>query len=135
MADVKAQHRRQDEEDEAAATWPPPEVRNKVVPITDPVVPNTARALARAGAGYKITYSRGPVKTRDAPGYRVIDAVVVRVVAGQRKLVAVYHDGKFQTAFAHGVEGRVGAKLAKAYLTEDAVDVPWLSRYAWLPRH
>lgn len=133
MRAVKAQHSQESDQKAAEATWPPPEVTNRPVALSDPLVPKNARALARAGAAHRITYSRGPVATRG--GYRVADCIVVRVIAGQRRLVAVYHDGSFKTAFAHGVEGRVGATLAKKYLTDDKVDVPWLPRYAWLPRH
>lgn len=133
MDDVVALHTKEGSQKAAEATWPPPEVRNRPLALNDPLVPKNARALAQKGAAYKITYSRGPVATRS--GYRIVDCIIVRAIAGQRKLVAVYHDGSFKTAFAHGVEGRVGAKVAKEYLTEDVVDVTWLPRYAWLPRH
>lgn len=130
MADVKAQH---EHDVDPTPPWPEPEVRMRPVAISDPLVPRAAVKLAQAGAAYRLTYSRGPTAARG--GYKIVDALAVRVIAGQRKLIAVYHDGKFRVAFGHGVNGRLGAKAALAYLTEDDVDLEWLPDYAWLPRH
>lgn len=135
MADVKAQHAKEDAQEALDAAWPAPEARNVPVALEDPRVPSAARAMARRAKAYRLTYSRGPKSARTDVGYRVVDVLVLRAIAGQRKLVAIWMEDKFHKAFAHGVEGSVSAALAKKYLTDDDVDVPWLPDYARLPRH
>lgn len=135
MADVKAQHAKEDTQKAADAAWPPPEARNVPVVLDDPRVPRAARTMAKKAAAHRLTWSRGPKAQREEPGYKVVDVVVLRAIAGQRKLVAIWMDGKFHKAFAHGVDGAISSTQAGKYLTEDDVDINWLPGYAWLPRH
>lgn len=109
-------------------TWPAPEVSCR--DAVDAEIPRGAQAVAKAAeaAGWRVrcTYARGtyPFPRRDP---KVLDSVAVRLWKTPRAAVGVWLDGKFDQAFAWGLEDQlraVGAAELKALLTAETWPTP-----------
>ena len=135
MADVKAQHAR--EEKAAEQPWPDPE--RFATPVTElDALPTTARSLAKLCDVWSATSARGPVPAApgSTPPWRMADSVMLKGRVGRRLFSAVWLEtaaGRMglSLAYAHGV-GKVGTKGLRAYLTEED-GIPWIEGVESIP--